>query len=125
MEEEQVKSNVIKVVVVVLSYWTISILMVFFNKYLLGGRTDADISLFVTWMQCIITVVLAFFINIFTKSFSIKIKKLREINMWPVFKMAVFFVGMLSFNNMCLKIVGISFYQVLMRIVCYYILLSQ
>ena len=32
----------------------------------------------------------------------------------PVLAMSGFFVGMLSFNNMCLKLVGVSFYQVIL-----------
>ena len=109
---EEHKTNVLKIVVVVLSYWTISISMVFFNKYILGKRSDHDISLFVSWIQCIVTVIAACIINLFTKSFSLSLSNLKDFNFWPIFKMASFFVGMLSFNNMCLKIVGVAFYQV-------------
>ena len=108
---------VIKIAIVVLSYWTISISMVFANKYLVGEKAGTDISLFVSWIQCIATV---FFVTCFNILLSMKTgnwertklpKKDVFLNKY-VLKMAGCFVLMLSFNNMCLKLVGVSFYQV-------------
>jgi GDP-fucose transporter C1 len=109
--------QVVKIALVVAAYWTTSISMVFANKYLVGGKTTNDISLFVSWFQCIMTVILVSLYNGYTTL------RFGSCQTWnppltvvmrskPVLAMAGFFVGMLSFNNMCLKLVGVSFYQV-------------
>ena len=110
--------EVFRIAVVVAAYWTTSISMVFANKYLVGERHTDDISLFVSWFQCIMTVLLV-------ASFKAARGWRSENSNWlalpqlqsilfsmPVLAMSGFFVGMLSFNNMCLKLVGVSFYQV-------------
>ena len=120
MSENPKRSNIFKVVIVVLSYWIISISMVFFNKFLLGNRKDDDISLFVTWLQCVITFITASLINCFTKSYSFSSGDITEFSkLTPVITMASFFVCMLSFNNMCLKVVGVPFYQVIFIFWCF------
>lgn len=108
-----------KVATVVAAYWTTSISMVFANKYLVGGRNTEDISLFVSWFQCIMTVMLVVGFKVMRgwrneKSESwLTVAQLRTTMLaTPVLAMSGFFVGMLSFNNMCLKLVGVSFYQV-------------
>ncbi|ESN91861.1 hypothetical protein HELRODRAFT_182038 [Helobdella robusta] len=104
------KASITKIAVVVLSYWVISISMVFANKYLVGNINDNNISLFVSWVQCIITFLIGLVISaggsLFCKTSSIRFDVVSRIswtesNMWPVFKMAGFFVGMLAFNNLC------------------------
>ena len=125
----------LKVVTVVLAYWTISISMVFANKYLLGDRdSSADISLYVAWVQCVVSVLLV-------AGNSARRGVMRGdwgvlSNQWkflkcgrkgtesslsssdpgpfqkPILMMTCTYVGMLSFNNLCLKNVGVAFYQV-------------
>lgn len=108
--------EIARVAVVVLSYWTISITMVFSNKYLVGDKSSEDISLFVSWVQCVATVVLLFTFTIgrafYTNNWEFASISYSSITARPVLQMAFCFVLMLSFNNMCLKLVGVSFYQV-------------
>jgi len=108
--------QVFKVATVVAAYWTTSISMVFANKYLVGGRNTNDISLFVSWFQCIMTVILVAgfkWIRGWRSENWLSMDELKTAMFsWHVLAMSGFFVGMLSFNNMCLKLVGVSFYQV-------------
>jgi len=108
--------QVCKVASVVAAYWTTSISMVFANKYLVGERHTDDISLFVSWFQCIMTVALVAGFKALRGWRSdnwLSLDQLRTIMFSKsVLAMSGFFVGMLSFNNMCLKMVGVSFYQV-------------
>jgi len=90
--------------------------MVFANKYLVGERHTDDISLFVSWFQCIMTVALVAGFKALRGWRSenwLSVDQLRTTMFSKsVLAMSGFFVGMLSFNNMCLKMVGVSFYQV-------------
>jgi len=108
--------QVFKIASVVTAYWTTSISMVFANKYLVGARHTDDISLFVSWFQCLMTVLLVAGFKV-TRGWPadnwLTVSQLQTIICSKsVLAMAGFFVGMLSFNNMCLKLVGVSFYQV-------------
>lgn len=109
--------QVCRVASVVAAYWTTSISMVFANKYLVGERHTDDISLFVSWFQCIMTVLLVAGFKAargWRRDNWLTVDQLRTIMFSRhVLAMSGFFVGMLSFNNMCLKLVGVSFYQVL------------
>ena len=111
---------ILKIAAVVLGYWAISISMVFANKHLVGDRTSkVDMSLFVAWMQCIVTVLFVLLLRLckcllkfyMTRSFTFHLGlhrwKTREILM-----MTATFVSMLAFNNLCLKNVGVAFFQV-------------
>jgi len=108
--------QVLKIATVVAMYWTVSISMVFANKYLVGERHTDDISLFVSWFQCIMTVGLVALYKAlrgWPADNWLTVPQLKTIlTAKPVLAMSGFFVGMLSFNNMCLKLVGVSFYQV-------------
>lgn len=105
-----------KVASVVAGYWTASISMVFANKYLVGGKLTDDISLFVSWFQCLVTVFIIVCIDAFVRIRSGGVQRIWISSSLlfspPVLAMACFFICMLSFNNMCLKLVGVSFYQV-------------
>lgn len=115
------EAEVFKIFLVVISYWSISISLVFANKFLVGGKGDADISLFVSWIQCVATVIFGAIISVIvgcTKPQSasrwrnIIDLKICSLEVVPLIKMSFCFVFMLAFNNMCLKQVGVSFYQV-------------
>ena len=120
-------AEVFKIFLVVISYWCISISLVFANKFLVGGTGDADISLFVSWTQCVATVVFGATISVIVgcikpqsasrwgNMIDLKICS-REVV--PLIKMSFCFVFMLAFNNMCLKQVGVSFYQVFLVFIC-------
>ena len=106
----------LKIFVVVLTYWFISISLVFANKFLVGNKSTHDVSIFVAWMQCIITVLIVL---------ALRSGKALLKGDWSSFKLTLgdcfrpqllmltcSYVGMLTFNNLCLRNVGVSFYQV-------------
>ncbi|XP_072026589.1 GDP-fucose transporter 1-like isoform X2 [Amphiura filiformis] len=107
----------IQITLVVTAYWTVSISMVFINKYLLSSPDlKLDAPLFVTFYQCSVTVLLCLFLSVLSRvapslvSFPIlrfDYKITRE-----VLPLSVVFVGMITFNNLCLKNVGVAFYTV-------------
>lgn len=92
--------------------------MIFSNKYLVGGRfSEIDVSLFVAWVQCLIAVMMAVVITWVRRRFLDHDVSLPPINMKVIrnkdFIMVIFmFTAMLSFNNLCLKHVGVAFFQV-------------
>ncbi|EDQ91067.1 uncharacterized protein MONBRDRAFT_18313 [Monosiga brevicollis MX1] len=105
----------IKIAFVVALYWVVSISMVFLNKYLLS-EVSLDAPMFVTWFQCVVAVVTCFILG-----------ELRSyhpaLEMFPrfafdthvamkVLPLSLVFVGMIAFNNLALKFVGVAFYNV-------------
>lgn len=93
-------------------YWFISITMVFVNKSLLSdpeGKIDAP--LFITWFQCVVTVIGCYVMGEMgvgnVPRFEIKRDILKQ--MLPL---SCVFTMMMVCNNFCLKYVEISFYQV-------------
>ena len=121
MKEETLSTRKgLKIGAVVLGYWTVSISMVFANKYLVGDRkASGDIALFVAWTQCVVTVLVVLalkggksvlqYMRSGTWDFVLDLRRgtSRELLM-----MTFTFVAMLSFNNLCLKNVGVAFFQV-------------
>ena len=113
-----------KITCVVLTYWVISITMLFTNKYLVGDRKDeVDVSLFVAWFQCCVTVAFVFLVKLIKKLwnfrrtnwgeiFSIVTIKQFAVNSSRIFMLTCSYVSMLSFNNLCLKHVGVAFFQI-------------
>ncbi|RXM28850.1 C-Jun-amino-terminal kinase-interacting protein 1 [Acipenser ruthenus] len=107
----------IKITAVVTLYWFISITMVFLNKYLLDSPAlKLDAPLFVTFYQCFVTVILCWCISVFARlcpgyvefpsvRFDPKISR-------GVLPLSIVFIGMITFNNLCLKYVGVAFYNV-------------
>lgn len=108
---------------VVALYWVVSISMVYLNKICLNNK-EASISapLFVTWYQCVITCVICILLGNLgeqsrrdgTKSlfseFSVAKYDLK-VGM-SVLPLSLIFVGMITFNNLCLQYVQVSFYNV-------------
>mmetsp|Transcript_27010 Transcript_27010/g.25877 ORF Transcript_27010/g.25877 Transcript_27010/m.25877 type:complete len:380 (-) Transcript_27010:252-1391(-) len=158
-------SNTTYISSVVLTYWVVSISMVYLNKALMSGNLEAP--LFVTWFQCIVTAVICWLAgkcgeraqrirsaayskinqddsmmlannnstttsspgenNNNTSSLSIngssEPPKPSFFAQFPkaeysftvarkIFPLSIVFVGMISFNNLCLKWVEVSFYNV-------------
>ncbi|XP_039265345.1 GDP-fucose transporter 1-like [Styela clava] len=102
---------------VVALYWTISISLVFLNKYLLKSDSlKLDAPLFVTFYQCVITVLLCLVCSAVSQkkpnlltfpSTQFDMKLSRE-----VLPLSIVFVGMITFNNLCLRSVGVAFYTI-------------
>ena len=134
-DNSSLTSKYVKIFLVVSLYWFISISMVFVNKSLLSGHTDFSAPFFVTWFQCVLTVGGCYLLSSLSSSFpglsnfpSLQIK-------WSVCKqvlpLSIVFVSMITFNNMCLQKVGVSFYYVgrslttVFNVLMTYILLGQ
>ncbi len=125
MFSKMINNKTLKITFIVMSYWTISISMVFANKYLVGEKTDnQDYTIFVAWVQCIVTVLFVIGLKSAQRlvswtqgiqwqmdfSYNAIINILNY--MYNIFWTTTTFVSMLTFNNLCLKHVGIAFYQV-------------
>lgn len=104
-----------RIAAVVALYWFVSITMVFLNNHLLDNR-DLDTPLFVTFFQCVVTVGLCWLMQLLAKicpglvdfpSVKFDVKTSRE-----VLPLSIVFIGMITFNNLCLKHVGVAFYTV-------------
>lgn len=107
----------LKIAGVVSLYWSISIALVFINKYLLKSEElNLDAPLFVTFFQCVCTVMLSIFCRLVTV-------KCPQLMSFPditfdkhkakaTFPLSLVFVSMIAFNNMCLQEVGVAFYTI-------------
>ena len=138
--------NTVYVASVVMTYWVVSISMVYLNKALMSSSIPAP--LFVTWYQCIVTAFIcwlagkcgeraqgskyskvsqndssesgdgaslngaiteapkpSFFAQFPKAVYDFQIAK-------KIFPLSLVFVGMITFNNLCLKWVEVSFYNV-------------
>nr|XP_033784592.1 GDP-fucose transporter 1 isoform X1 [Geotrypetes seraphini]XP_033784594.1 GDP-fucose transporter 1 isoform X1 [Geotrypetes seraphini]XP_033784595.1 GDP-fucose transporter 1 isoform X1 [Geotrypetes seraphini] len=126
-----------KIALVVSLYWFISITMIFLNHYLLDSPSlNLDAPLFITFYQCVVTVLLckglSFLASIFPvgslefPSLHFDLKVLRSI-----LPLSVVFIGMITFNNLCLKFIGVAFYTVgrclstVFNVIISYLLLKQ
>ncbi|KAG8197906.1 hypothetical protein JTE90_020285 [Oedothorax gibbosus] len=115
--QESLFTKYLRILVVVSCYWIVSISLVFINKYLLSSdHFKINAPLFITCFQCIITVLLCIFISFLSTvvpslvSFP-NIKITGEI-LRAVLPLSVIFVAMITFNNLCLKFVGVPFYYI-------------
>lgn len=105
---------------VVAGYFFISISLVFTNKLLMSDKKNSmDAPLFVTWFQCVVTVAICWTLGKLGKSAAPgtflaqfpEVKYDLTIGM-KIMKLSAVFVGMITFNNLCLKYVEVSFYNV-------------
>jgi len=103
--------------VVVVSYWIVSISMVFLNKYLLSG-IDLNAPIFITWSQCIVAIGVCYVFGLLSKHIPNifgEIFPIFHIDLDIAKKMlplSCAFVGMIALNNLCLQYLGIAFYNV-------------
>ncbi|CEO96416.1 unnamed protein product (mitochondrion) [Plasmodiophora brassicae] len=102
-----------KVVYAVSFYWTVSILLVFLNKESMN-RLDAPI--FITWTQVVTAVIGCAILSHMRRSTPM-------LSFFPEFEfrmnvalqvlpLTLTFIAMVTFNNLCLQYVNVSFYQV-------------
>ncbi|XP_059152224.1 GDP-fucose transporter 1-like isoform X3 [Physella acuta] len=95
----------------------ISISMVFVNKYLLSSEDlKLDAPLFVTWFQCVVTVFLCVFLSVGGQFFpgyvAFPAMKVEAKLIRATLPLSIIFVCMITFNNLCLKHIGVAFYFV-------------
>ncbi|XP_067257398.1 GDP-fucose transporter 1 isoform X1 [Chanodichthys erythropterus] len=124
----------VKIALVVTLYWFVSISMVFLNNYLLDNK-DLNAPLFITFFQCVVSVGLCLLMNVFSyfcpgyvdfPSLKFDLRVSRE--MLPL---TVVFISMITFNNLCLKHVGVAFYTVgrslstVFNVILSYVVLKQ
>lgn len=92
-------------------YWIISISMVFANKTLLGSTDVQSAPFFITWSQCVVTVLFCYIAGSLRVAnvppFEVRLDILKQ-----MLSLSLVFTSMIVFNNLCLKHVEVSFYQV-------------
>ena len=133
--------NNVYVASVVATYWFVSISMVYLNKVLMSNDgVSIPAPLFVTWYQCIVTALICMMAGkcgdsarrLPSSNYSAVAQDEHEgasatkpsfFAQFPkadytlgvarrVFPLSLVFVGMITFNNLCLKWVEVSFYNV-------------
>jgi len=116
---ESLMKKSVTIASVVTAYWIVSISMVFLNKYLLSSNdVKLEAPIFITWYQCVVAVGVCYILG----WLSVNIPD-HFGGMFPQFHinynialqilpLSFAFVGMIAFNNLCLKNVGVSFYNV-------------
>lgn len=119
---------------VVATYWFVSISMVYLNKVLVSNENvSIPAPLFVTWFQCVVTAWICYGAGVVGERSRKRYTPLSDggdgsgsrsfFNQFPkvdynfntakrVFPLSVVFVAMITFNNLCLKWVEVSFYNV-------------
>ncbi|CEG72709.1 hypothetical protein RMATCC62417_08220 [Rhizopus microsporus] len=101
---------------VVAFYFVISLSVVFLNKIILSGSTEFPYALFVTWYQLVIAlIILVIWAEIGKRNKLFSIIPPYEFDgtiAKRVAPLTVVYVGMLVLNNLCLKYVEVTFYQV-------------
>eukprot|EP01084_Bolivina_argentea_P169691 294142_1 len=117
-------------------YWMTSLSLVFLNKVVMvGDIINLDAPLFMSWTQFVITVICCVVIGQIGRFF-------KPFSFFPTFEynlatarkvmpLTVVFLGMIVFNNLCLKYVEVSFYHlarsttIIMNIIATYLLLHK
>lgn len=136
LKERPLMQKYIEVVIVVVFYWIISISMVFVNKFILSDSSvHLNAPLFVTFYQCIISaiicVLMSFLTRVNSRLFTFPAINLNITTMKNILPLSIMFVAMITFNNLCLKYVGVAFYFVgrslttVFNVVLSYLILGQ
>nr|CAG4640956.1 EOG090X081X [Eulimnadia texana] len=120
-QKESLFKNYLRIFAVVSAYWVVSISLVFVNKALLSGSSEPgkaklDAPLFVTWFQCVVTVAICLVLS-FAAKLTPNLVKFPSMTvdvqvMLKVLPLSVVFICMITFNNLCLKYVGVAFYYI-------------
>eukprot|EP01113_Clastostelium_recurvatum_P021573 TRINITY_DN2557_c0_g1_i3.p1 TRINITY_DN2557_c0_g1~~TRINITY_DN2557_c0_g1_i3.p1 ORF type:complete len:363 (-),score=77.93 TRINITY_DN2557_c0_g1_i3:19-1083(-) len=109
-------------------YFFISISLVFLNKAIMKNY-KFELPLFITWYQQVVSLVCIYLLGIFGRSYSvisfIPPFEFRTIVAKDIMPLTTVLIGMISFNNLCLQYVEVSFYQVARSLsICFSILLT-
>lgn len=132
--QESLANKYLRIVGVVAAYWFVSITLVFVNKSLLSGSYSLNAPLFITWYQCAVTAAACYAtLQFFAASTPAKENagQLSPSVLKKVMPLSIVFVSMITFNNLCLKHVGISFYYIsrslttVFNVVMTYLILGQ
>ncbi|XP_071565215.1 GDP-fucose transporter 1 [Temnothorax nylanderi] len=135
--EKGLASKYMYITFVIAAYWVVSILTVFMNKALLSSDTvNLDAPLFVTWFQCLVSVVICVTLHKMSKWFPDYINiadgsPFKRDTLKKVLPLSILFTAMIATNNLCLKYVGVAFYYVgrslttVFNVAFTYILLGQ
>ncbi|NP_001008590.1 GDP-fucose transporter 1 [Danio rerio] len=133
-KEEPFFMRATKIALVVTLYWFISISMVFLNNYLLDSK-ELDAPVFITFFQCVVSVGLCLLMSFLSSlcpgsvdfpSLKFDLRVSREI-----LPLTIVFISMITFNNLCLKYVGVAFYTVgrslstVFNVILSYVVLKQ
>lgn len=136
---------------VVATYWFVSISMVYLNKMLMSSdAVSIDAPLFITWFQCVVTALICWVAGKISESLQKSSDKLPLVDgdskghgskgffhQFPkaeyhpeigkkILPLSFIFVGMITFNNLCLKWVEVSFYNVARSLtIVFNVVLSQ
>jgi len=109
--------KMLRITGVVMLYWSVSITLVFTNKYLLkSDELKLDAPLFVTWFQCMVTCLMTIicakmgWVGV-TRDIPFDIESTKQ-NCKKVLPVSIAFVSMVTFNNLCLAEVGVAFYTI-------------
>ena len=136
MVRASLKSQWIRIALVVTAYWVISISMVFLNKYLLSSSDlKLDAPIFITWTQCVVSVILIAALGFLGDKYpnidNFAPAEFKLTTALAVLPLSIVFVGMIVFNNLTLKFLGVAFYNVgrslttVFNVVLSYIILTQ
>ena len=105
--------------------------MVFVNKSLLSGSSSVDAPLFITWYQCAVTAAACYATLQYFSPGKPEAGQLSMELLKKVMPLSIVFVSMITFNNLCLKHVGISFYYIsrslttVFNVIMTYLILKQ
>ena len=117
-------ADTVKIASVVALYFAVSITLVFANKILMpagkeSSTTTIDAPLFVTWFQCVLTATIIYILGLISHSARedswlkefprVSVNALVAVKVAPL---SLMFLGMIAFNNLCLKYVSVPFYNV-------------
>jgi len=122
---------------VVATYWFVSISMVYLNKILMSSEgVSISAPLFITWFQCVVTALICWVAGKVSESLQKTASEALPLtsngkkgggnsffSQFPkatydaetgkkILPLSLVFVGMITFNNLCLKLVEVSFYNV-------------
>lgn len=107
-------SETMRIFFVVAFYFVISIALVFLNKNIMVK--EFEFPLFITWWQLVVALISVWILGFVGRSVpAVSMIPPLEFNLEIAKKiapLAACFVGMVSFNNMCLLYVEVTFYQV-------------
>lgn len=92
-------------------YWLVSISMIFANKTLLGDQNHVSAPFFITWSQCFTTVIFCYVAGYFRLA-NVPPFELHPHILRQMLSLSLIFTAMIVFNNLCLKYVEVSFYQI-------------